>query len=88
MPDAGERHQRASKEEIELTIVDGDTMAVNSETSDEAHLLRTSGIAATDCTCPDYLHRRPESGCKHMIAWEKWLIDRVRFSDGEIAWTA
>lgn len=80
------RYNRARNQTIELTFVDGDRLAVKSDGSEESHVLETDGIEAVSCTCPDYEHREPEGGCKHMIAWEKWFIDVVRFSDGYIAW--
>lgn len=82
-----DRFYRAQSQEMELTIIENDDMAIRSGGSDETHVLHTEGSEAISCTCPDYENRNPDGGCKHMIAWENWFIDEVKFSDGEVAWT-
>lgn len=79
------RRKRAEEERMVLTLLEGNDVAIQSEKSDNAHLVITAGSDAKKCYCPDKQNRHPEK-CKHEIAWEEWLIDEVRFSDGEVAW--
>lgn len=62
---------------MDIQFVDGDAFGIQSD-SGETHVLFTSGSEAYECTCPDWQNRQPEGGCKHMIAYEMWLINSIR----------
>lgn len=86
MSKAATRSKRAQSEEMSATVISSNEIAVNSENSDESHIVETRGSEAVSCTCPDFRFSRPKDGCKHMRAWEDWAIDVVAFSDGEVFW--
>lgn len=79
------REGRARSEHMTMQFTDdGDVLVVTGD-SGNPHALQTAGMRAVSCSCPD--HQNRGSRCKHMIAWEEWLVDEVLFSDGSLMWS-
>ena len=71
------RRQRAENETMTLIMV-GETHAMIRGDSGKSHPIQTDGVDATACACKDYTYNT--NRCKHMIAYEEWLIDSVETS--------
>ena len=69
-----EREVRAINEEMMLIEMADGLYEVHGENGNGAYVVDLKGEEPT-CTCPDYRHREPEGGCKH--------IRRVRIEEGE-----
>jgi hypothetical protein len=37
-----------------------------------AYMVAKTSTGEWNCSCPDWLYRRPEGGCKHMLYVEMW----------------
>lgn len=67
------RAARAKSTEWKLAVAGPNSFAIRGENSDNAHILRTRGTDAVECSCPDYQNRPGIEKCKHAIAYEEWL---------------
>lgn len=77
--------ERAASEHVSVLLSDTDFVRIRTGKSESSHVLTTDGSDAPSCSCPaDHYN---SGKCKHRIAWEEWLVDEVRFSDGELAWS-
>lgn len=71
------RHARAKEEHMTLRAIGPNSFTVTGD-SGNSHVIDTDGVDATFCTCPDKEHNLSgNERCKHMIAYEEWLIDEV-----------
>lgn len=68
------RTARAEEEHMTLYALYGDEFVIEGD-SGNRHVLNTSGSTALECSCGDHQNRSVR--CKHMAAYEEWLIDEV-----------
>jgi hypothetical protein len=74
------RTERAREEEMTYTVVaDNDHLMTGD--NGNPYILEVDGAEADWCSCPDYQQRRVR--CKHMAAYEEWLVDEVKMSHAE-----
>lgn len=62
------RETRAAESHVVVRGVFGDDFVFDFDSSEETHVVHTSGVKAEMCTCPDHQHR--DVRCKHMAAYE------------------
>lgn len=74
-----ERLERAETEVMVATVVSPGDLVVNSETSEEGHLVRLDEKGrAEGCSCPDATYNLADDElCKHQLAWENGKLDKV-----------
>jgi len=73
------RTERARQEHMTYFII-GENDHVIEGDSGNRHVLDVDGSEAESCSCPD--HQQRNVRCKHMAAYEEWLVDEVKMSSG------
>jgi predicted nucleic acid-binding Zn finger protein len=68
-----ERQVRAISEEMTVIEIAENLYEVFGENGNDGYVVDTAN--SPSCTCPDFQHREPEGGCKH--------VRRVRIEQGE-----
>lgn len=77
------RDKRARWEGMEIVVADAERGIVNvknvSKSDPSVYSVRIDGDDHT-CTCPDWKHRQPEGGCKHIrrVRGEEAVIRAIR----------
>lgn len=71
------RHVKAQKENMTLSLTEDNVYLISGD-SMRKHILTVDGAEAIDCSCPD-----TSDMCKHMIAFNEWLVDVVEYADGQ-----
>lgn len=83
------RLQRSESEHMTVQMTGEESAVVVQGDSGHQHVVTTDGSDAVACTCADFEHNLNQSGkCKHMLAWDEWTLDVLKFEDGEVVWTA
>jgi len=74
------RAARAEEEYMTYYLIEGTDHVIEGD-SGNSHVLDVQGSKAVDCSCPDREHQGVR--CKHMAAYEEWLIDEIQMSCGD-----
>lgn len=73
LSDGQSRRMKRALNEDWAVAVSGPNSFVFSGDSGKAHVVRTDGTEAVECSCPDHEHNLSKGQkCKHMMAYEEW----------------